>query len=195
MTGTAPYDRIRYETSHRYATKIRRYNVKKAKFGIMETGTSFITGIVFSPSWDDVNAIIAKMFVLGLIKDLVPDVKVSVILAHRGAMRMTVPLILERADIKKYREKAPFEVQAMLWVLACFWYKWGGGPHPAPALKRRYPRRGAVLEFRCPMCGKDIWEPNPRFKKRSVIIKQFATVLNRHAIECDKVLHLDWRVK
>lgn len=167
----------------------------KRKFGIKETGTTFTTGVVFSPSWDDVNAVIAKMYTLGLIKDLVPEVKVSVILAHRGAMRMTVPLILERSLVHDYKAKAPFEVQAMLWVLACFWYKYGGGPHPAPASKRRYPKRGAVLSFRCPMCGRDVYEPNPRYKSRGIIIKQFANALNRHAEECDQHLYLDRRIK
>lgn len=168
--------------------------MKKAKFGIMETGTSFITGVVFSPSWDDLNAIIAKMYTLGLIKDLVPDVQVSVILAHRGAMKMTVPLILERSDMKKYRTKAPFEVQAMLWVLACFWYKHGGGPHPAPAAKKRYARRGPVLEFRCPFCAQQ-YKPHPRWKNRKSILNKYAIWIKKHAVQCDKLLHLDRSVK
>lgn len=169
--------------------------MQKKRFGLKETGTTFTTGVVFSPSWDDVNAVVAKMYTLGLLKDLVPDVHVSVILAHRGAMRMTVPLILERAYVKKYDKKAPFEVQAMLWVLACFWFKWGGGPHPAPASRKKYSRRGPVLEFRCPYCGRDVFEPNPRYKSRKAIIKQYATALNRHAVECDRLLILDRRVK
>jgi hypothetical protein len=167
----------------------------KKRFGIKETGTAFTTGVVFSPSWDDVNAVIAKMYTLGLIKDLVPEVQVSVILAHRGAMRMTVPLILERADVKQYRKKSPFEVQAMLWVLACFWYKWGGGPHPAPAKKRRYPRRGPLMNFRCPYCYRVVYEPNARFKDRGVILKQFANAMHRHADDCAKLLYLDRGVR
>lgn len=168
--------------------------MKKKRFGIKETDTAFTTGVVFSPSWDDVNAIIAKMYTLGLIKDLVPDVQVSVILAHRGAMRMTVPLILERADMKGYKTKAPFEVQAMLWVLACFWYKWGGGPHPAPAYKKRYPRRGPVMEFRCPFCAQQ-YKPHPRWKNRKSILTRYASWIRKHAVQCEKLLYLDRSVR
>lgn len=166
----------------------------KKPFGIKETGTKFITGIVFLPSWDDVNAIIAKMYTLGLLKDLVPDVQVSVILAHQGAMRMTVPLILERADIKDYKDKAPFEVQAMLWVLACFWYRRGGGPHPAPPKKKRYARRGAVMEFRCPFCRQE-YKPHPRWKNRKSILRQYGYWMVKHGVQCDKLLYLDRSVK
>ena len=166
----------------------------KKPFGIKETGTKFITGIVFLPSWDDVNAIIAKMYILGLLKDLVPDVQVSVILAHQGAMRMTVPLILERADMKEYKDKAPFEVQAMLWVLACFWYRRGGGPHPAPPKKKRYARRGAVMEFRCPFCRQE-YKLHPRWKNRKYILTKYAIWLKKHAVQCDNLLYLDRSVK
>lgn len=169
--------------------------MEKRKFGIKETGTIFTTGDVFSPSWNDVNACVAKLYTLGLIKDLVPEVNVTVVLAHRGAMKMAVPLILERSFIKDYKSKAPFEVRALLWVLACFWYKWGGGPHPAPAIKYCYPRRGTVLEFRCPYCGRDIFEPHPRFKSRKVILEQYAGALSKHAVECENLLYLDRRVK
>lgn len=169
--------------------------MKKKRYGIRETGTTFVTGYVFSPSWDDVNAIIAKMYVMGLLTQLVPDVQVSVVLAHRGAMRMTVPLILERANADKSVLVKQFEVKAMLWVLACFWYKYGGGPHPAPAAKRRYPRRGAIMNFRCPFCYRVVFEPSPRFKDRGVILKQFANAMHRHGDDCAKLLYLDVGVK
>lgn len=168
--------------------------MKHKRFGIQETDTTFTTGVVFSPSWDDVNAIVAKMYTLGLIKDLVPDVQVSVILAHRGAMRMTVPLILERAYMRGYKTKAPFEVQAMLWVLACFWYKWGGGPHPAPAHKRHYTRRSAILKFRCPFCLTP-YKPHPRWKNRQSILRQYGYWMVKHGVQCEKLLYLDRSVK
>ena len=169
----------------------------RKKFGIKETGTTFITGVVFNPSWDDVNAIIAKMYVMGLLERLVPDVQVSVVLAHRGAMRMTVPLILERAHMDKsvlIKQTSTFEVKAMLWVLACFWYMYGGGPHPAPARKIRYPRRGAVLEFRCPFCAQQ-YKPHPRWKNRKSILRQYGYWMVKHGVQCDKLLYLDRSVK
>jgi len=169
--------------------------MKKARFGIKETGTTFTTGVIFSPDWDDTRAVISKMYTLGLLKDLVPEVNVSVILAHQGAMRMSVPLILERADVKNYRHKAPFEVQALLWVLACFWYKWGGGPHPAPKQRVRLERRKPIMSFRCPYCYREVYKPNPRYKDRGVILHQFANAMNRHADECAKILYLDRGVR
>lgn len=161
------------------------------KWGIKETGTVFEIGSVFRPSWDDVRMVVGKMYDLGLIKDLVPEVNISVILAHGTALRMAVPLILERSDLKDYKHKAPKAVQAYLWVLACFWHIHGGGPRPATKAKRRYRKRGATLEFRCPYCARVIYEPNPRFKSRGVIIKQFANALTRHAEDCDDLLYLD----
>ena len=168
--------------------------MKKKRYGIRETGTTFVTGFVFSPSWDDVNAIIAKMYVMGLLEQLVPDVQVSVVLAHRGAMRMTVPLILERANMDNSVLIKQFEVKAMLWVLACFWYKYGGGPHPAPAPKKRYPRRGAVLEFRCPFCA-TLYKPHPRWKNRQSILRRYGYWMVKHGVQCEKLLYLDRTVK
>ncbi len=169
--------------------------MKQKQFGIRETGTTFITGEVFSPNWDDAKAVIGKLFDLGLMTDLVPEIKVTVILAHRGPFNRSIPTILERAHLKDYKNKAPFEVQAFLWVLACYGYKWSGLPYPGTMKRRRYLKRGAVLEFRCPMCGRDIYEPNPRFKSRGVIIEQFSNALHRHADECDELLTLDRRIK
>ena len=169
--------------------------MQKRRFGIKETGTTFTTGVVFIPSWEDVNAVVGKMYTLGLIKDLVPEVNISVILAHRGAMKMTVPLILERAYAKDYRNKAPFEVQALLWVLACFWYRFGGGPHPAPKQRVRLRKRDPIMSFRCPFCYRVVYEPNPRYKDRGVILKQFANALTRHGEECAKLLYLDVGVR
>lgn len=169
--------------------------MKKKSMGIRETGTTFVTGEVFSPSWDDAKAIVAKMYNLGLVLDLVPEIKISVILAHRGAFNRTIPTLLMRADMKDYKTKAPFAVQGMLWVLACYGYKWSGLPYPGTIKRHRYPKRGAVLEFRCPMCGRDIFEPNKRFKSRRVLIEQYANALHRHSQDCDDILYLDRRVK
>ncbi len=169
--------------------------MKRRVVGIRETGTTFTTGVVFSPSWDDLHAVVAKLHKLGLMKDLVPEVRVDVILAHRGAMLRTVPLILERADIRRYREVAPDEILALLWVVACFNYRYCHGPYPGTIKRKRYPRRKPVLEFRCPFCGRDVYEPNPRYKSRRVIIEQYANALHRHAKDCEELLHLDRRVK
>lgn len=164
--------------------------MKNVRMGIKETGTKFTTGIVFSPSWDDGHAVVSKLHGLGLLKDLVPEINVTVILAHRGPFKSTVRLMLERADTRNYEKKAPFEVLALLWVVACFNYKWCGGPYPGTITPVRRKRWKAVLEFRCPYCAQ-LFVPNKRFKSRSVILNQYSSWIKKHGYECEELLHLD----
>lgn len=169
--------------------------MKKKRVEIASTGTKFTTGEVFSPDWDDLHYVIAKLWKLGILQDLVPEIKIPVILAHRGPMYRTVPLLLERADIRNYKKVVPFEVMAMLWVVACFNYKWCRGPYPGTIKRKKHPKRRAVREFDCPFCGKTVFEPNKRFKSRRVIIEQYANALHRHSKDCEELLHLDRRIR
>jgi hypothetical protein len=169
--------------------------MRRKRCGIKATGTRFTSGVVFAPTWDDVNAVVATMYKLGLLKDLVPEINVTVILAHRGPMSRTVPLILERAYIRKYKEKAPENVLDLLWVIACFNYRFCKGPYPGSLPTRyRHPRRRAVLDFRCPFCGQE-YAPHPRWKSRKAILTRYATWIRKHAVECDKLLYLDRSVR
>lgn len=164
------------------------------RYGLKETGTVFVLGEVFSPTWDDCHAAIARLSKLGVLDDLVPEVKTSVILAHRGALMRAVPTIIKRSAMKNYREKVPQVVLALLWVVACFNYKYCYGPYPGTIKRMKRPRRGPVLDFRCPFCGRE-FKPNPRFKSRRVILTQYINWLSRHADECDRLLYLDRSVK
>lgn len=169
--------------------------MKRQTIEISKTGTVFTTGEVFSPSWDDLHIAVGRLHEFGIMLDLVPEVRVDVILAHRGPMLRTVPLLLERAHTRNYQKVAPQPVLAALWVVACFNYTHCHGPYPGTIKRKRAPRRKPVLEFRCPYCGRIIYEPNPRYKSRKVILQQFAGALKRHAVECDKILFLDRSVK
>jgi hypothetical protein len=168
--------------------------MKRISTGIKTTGTEFTTGVVFTPTWDDLHAIIAKMNTLGLLNDLVPEINVTVILAHRGPMTRTVPLILERSHIRRYPQVAPDSVLAMLWVVACFNYKYCQGPYPGTLKRYKRPRRKPVREFRCPYCARQ-FIPNPRFKNRKVVLGHFISWLVEHAVQCDNLLSLDRSVK
>ena len=164
--------------------------MQRKRFGIKTTGTTFVTGEYFPPSWDDLHAVVVKLWKLGLLTDLVPEIKVPLVLAHRGPMYRTVPTLLKQAYFKEYHKKAPFEVQALLWVVACFNYRYCGGPYPGTIKRTRRPKGQSVLEFKCPMCGRKIFDPNPRFKSRSVILKQYSSAIRNHADECERLLYL-----
>ena len=168
--------------------------MKRRTVGIKETGTKFVTGEVFLPSWDDLHAMVGKLHKLGILADLVPEINVTVILAHRGPMTRTVPLILERAHFQRYNTLAPEEVLAMLWVLACFNYRYCRGAYPGTLPHKKRPRRLPVLEFRCPYCGRH-FTPNPRWKSRKKVLTTYITWLKQHAVECDRLLYLDRSVR
>ena len=168
--------------------------MRKKRVEITSTGTTFTTGEVFSPNWDDLHYVVGRLWEFGILEELVPEIKIPVILAHRGPMYRTVPLLLERADAKYLRRKPPFNIMAMLWVVACFNYKYCQGPYPGTIKRMKRKKHGPVLEFRCPMCGQDIFEPNKRYKNRRVIIEQYANALSRHSGECEELLHLDRRI-
>ncbi len=168
--------------------------MKQRRVKIGGTGTVFITGKRFSPGWDDLNVVVAKLWKLGILEDLVPEIKLSVILAHRGPMYRTVPSILERADVKNYKKKVPFEIMAMLWVIACFNYKWCRGPDPCTVKRYKHPKRRVTREYDCPFCRQIVLEPNKRFKSREVLITQYANALHRHSKKCNELLYLNRRV-
>lgn len=168
--------------------------MRRKTVGIKSTGTVFTSGVVFTPSWDDLHAMIAKLHGLGLLKDLVPEINVTVILAHRGPMARTVPLILQRAETRRYPTVAPPEVMDMLWVVACFNYSKCGGAYPGTLTRYKRRRKVAVLEFRCPCCGRE-YIPNPRWKNRRVVLDKYIRWLTKHAVECEKLLYLDRSVR
>lgn len=98
-----------------------------------------------------------------------------------------VPFVLSenkiaRKAIKKYA----------LWVLACFWYFFGGGPKPATPKVRRikkdskqYVQKWVNDNLVCPLCNM-VWTPSESFNSREEALPKFAQWLLEHSKECQK---------
>jgi hypothetical protein len=164
--------------------------MRKKRIAIRETGTEFETGVVFIPSWDDFKAVLGRLWELGMEPEIMPyNTSIQETLRNRSIANKVVPDMLAKAEYRKLHENAPFVVQAGLWVIACYNYKWCRGPYPGTIKKYRAPKRKPVMEFRCPYCG-NIWTPNPRFKNRKVILSQFASWIANHK-SCNSVTHIE----
>ena len=154
----------------------------KRGFLIKETGTKFRVGTTFSPSRRDLTVVLKKMDKYGIVAAFEPAIQVDEALGNDAACRYLVKDLLESAAYKEYQQLdvEPYVVKGLLWVLACYNYKWYHGPIPSSPPRRKYPRRVPVTAFRCPYCGQE-FVPHPRYKSRIVILKQFSNWLNRHA--------------
>lgn len=154
--------------------RIQRYHLE-------ETGTKFQLGTTFSPSRRDLVVVLRKMDKLGIIAALEPVVSVEEAIGNDAASRYLIKDLLESAAYKEYETNVePAVVLGLLWVLACYNYRWYDGPIPSSPPRRKYPRRTHVTSFRCPYCGREFL-PNPRYKSRIVILKQFSRWLVKHA--------------
>lgn len=164
--------------------------MKRKRGKIRETGTEFITGEVFTPSWDDVKAVLGKLHEMGMEPEIMPyGTSIRVCLRYRHVALKVIPDLLARAEFRNVHENAPFSIQAMLWVLACYNYKYCRGPYPGTIKRLRAPKREPVLEFRCPYCG-NMWKPNSRYKDRKVILSQYATWIKTHE-ECHSSKYIE----
>lgn len=154
----------------------------KRGYHIRETGTRFTMGITFSPSRRDLRVVLTKMKDYGIVDAFEPAIGVDEALGNDAACRYLVKDLLESAAHKEYPQLnvEPDVVQGLLWVLACYNYKWYNGPIPSGPPRRKYPRRVPITAFRCPYCGQE-FVPNPRYKSRVVILKQFSKWLYQHA--------------
>jgi hypothetical protein len=169
--------------------------MKHVRTGIKETGTVFVTGIVFRPSRDDVRAVVGKLHALGLLDELVPEVKINMVLRYESVLNPTVRVILERAEFREYQSMAPFQVLALLWVLACWNYRKNQGPYPGTIKKQKLPRLKPVLDFRCPFCARVVYEPGDETVSRDLQLHLFTYALREHGKKCTKLIYLDRSVK
>lgn len=77
-----------------------------------------------------------------------------------------------------------------LWVLACFWYFYGGGPKPAVRKARRLSEREKLSKINkwvndnlaCPLCNR-AWSPTREYTSKSEALPDFALWLAEHSKE------------
>jgi len=143
------------------------------------TKTTFTTGEVFRPDWDDLKAVTRRLVDLGIAEDLVPNASVILQGANRGQIDALVPDLLARAAFRDYAHVAPFQVRACLWVLACYWHIHLNGPRPAMPKPTRQPRLQQVT-MRCPYCLEKFKAPQVA-ANQGYLIRMFSKWMYQHS--------------
>lgn len=165
---------------------VNEYGYRTPKFShreivIRATGTTFKTGEVFRPTLNDLYAVVRRFRELGLADDLVPGAGIVLVSGNRSAIHDLIPKLLEAAAARNYANIAPFQVRAILWVMACYWHTWLGGPRPAMPRPTRTPRLETPV-FKCPYCHAK-WHPKNEPEAQVNILREFAKWMYRHANE------------
>lgn len=165
--------------------------MKRKGIEIPETGTKFVTGEVFTPKWSDAQAALGRIRELGLEEELMPfGTNLRVCIRYRDIANKVIPDILARAEYRKVHTVAPLRVMAVLWVLACYNYKWCGGPYPGTIEKQKLtPIRQPIKKFVCPYCGTE-WEPPKNYKNRQPILRAFGKWIRTHN-QCHSDNHIE----
>lgn len=150
------------------------------QWGIKYSGRRFETGVYFTPSGGETRYMLGVLHEKGLYDFLVPEVDINAVMQDRAALNGVIPVIIERAEARKLYELAPADmVKAILWVFACYAHKWLRWPFPGTIKKKPLSPRAPTRRFICPYCGHE-WEPNPHYKDRKVILKQYSTWIRTH---------------
>lgn len=103
-----------------------------------------------------------------------------------------IPFVLtEYANKDKKEIKNKQVTKYALWVLACFWYFYGGGPKPSMQKARKMSEREKRAKINrwvndnlaCPLCN-SAWQPEREYNSKSEALPDFALWLAEHSKTC-----------
>jgi hypothetical protein len=158
----------------------------------LKSGMEFTMGYAINPDFKDIRYVVRVLWDFGITDKVVPGVSLETVLgSDKASVESLVPLIIRMVERQveegEIEWPLPGRVEVCLYVLGWYWHRRLGGPKYTALyeVRARTKNYGQIPFLGCPFCHKS-YKPHKRFKRQSVVFKNWLVWLLKHSIEYHK---------